>query len=124
MIGYLFARADRGRLIRTETELAARLLGATDVRYSGRPLPALHAPLRLTGGHFDRRTQLLREAMAAHDLPDDVQAAWLEHVTDMRPHLIAAADDCGPEAGRVVPAGTGRRLMIHASDPKGPDGRP
>ncbi len=100
MIGYLFARTDHERLVRVESELAARLLGAADVRYSGRPLPAVHQPLKITGGHFDLRRQLLREAMAAHGLSAAVRDAWLEHVETMRPHILARADDCVGEVGQ------------------------
>src|SRR5262245_56710209 len=69
MIGFLFAGKDQRRLIDKEYEMAARMLGAAHIAYTGKPLRAVHAPLKLFGGQFDRRLQILRDAMAAHDVP-------------------------------------------------------
>src|SRR5688572_30053356 len=71
MIGFFFAGVDKKRLIQVETELTARALGANDVVYSGKPLKAAHARHPIMGGHFERRQQLLREAMEKHQLPED-----------------------------------------------------
>jgi len=43
MIGFLFAGKDKQRLIDKEWELAAVMLGAPGVRYTGRPIRAAHA---------------------------------------------------------------------------------
>ena len=92
MIGYHFARADRQRLIDKEVELAARMLGASHVRYTGRPMLEAHARHRIFGGQFDRRLQLLRQAMERHDLPEPVRRAWVEHTQALRA-LITDDDD-------------------------------
>lgn len=98
MIGFMFTGKDRARLIEKEWELAARMLGA-DVRYTGRSMPEAHARLPITGGHFDRRTQLLRDTLAAHDVPDDVRAAWLGHVDALRAQLTAdRGSECDHDA--------------------------
>lgn len=98
MIGFMFAGKDRARLVDKECEFAAKLLGA-DVRYTGRSMPEAHARVPITGGHFDRRTQILRDVLAAHDVPADVQAAWLAHVDALRPQLTAdQGSDCDHDA--------------------------
>lgn len=98
MIGFMFAGKDRARLIEKEWEFAARLLGA-DVPYTGRSMPAAHARVPITGGHFDRRTQILRDVLAAHAVDDDVRAAWLDHVEALRPQLTAdKGSDCDHDA--------------------------
>ena len=83
MIGFFFRDADKGRLIDKETELAARMLGG-HVRYSGKPLRQAHSKHPIMGGHFERRLQLLREAMAAHKLPQSVRDAWVEDTRRLR----------------------------------------
>lgn len=89
MIGFFFRASDKERLIQKELELAAVALGATHLRYTGEPLGAAHARHPILGGHFERRLQLLREAMAAHGLPEDVQAAWVAHTQALRPAITA-----------------------------------
>ena len=114
MIGFMFAGKDRARLVDKEWELAARMLGA-DLRYSGRSMPEAHARVPITGGHFDRRTQILRETLAAHDVPEDVRDAWLGHVESLRAQLTAdRGSECDHDAAAarttVAPAGGPIRL--------------
>ncbi len=112
MIGFLFWGTDRQRLIDKETELACRALGSTDIEYTGRPIREAHARHPILGGHFDRRLQLLREAMQAHGLPEDVQAAWVEHTRALRPLVTAdAGAGCDHQrAAERVRALTGEEL--------------
>lgn len=94
MIGFFFRGADKQRLIRLEYELTAAALGA-EVAYTGRALDAAHAPHRIFGGQFERRKQLLREAMAAHDLPQPVREAWLAHSESLRAQVTSdRGSDC------------------------------
>jgi truncated hemoglobin YjbI len=101
MIGFFFAGRDKERLIRKELELVAAHLGA-DVPYTGRPIDAVHAPLPILGGHFERRLRLLEEAMERHGVPPEVRRAWVEHTRSLRPLVTAdAGTDCDPEALRA-----------------------
>ncbi len=84
MIGFFFWKSDKERLIEKEVELAARMLGATHITYTGKSLRESHAKHRIMGGQFERRLQLLRDAMAAHDLPIPVREAWVEHTRKLR----------------------------------------
>lgn len=88
MIGFLFSGSDKERLIAKEWELTARFLGA-EVSYSGRPLRSAHAPHPIMGGHFDRRTRILEETLADHDVPDAVREAWLRHNEELRPLITS-----------------------------------
>ena len=95
MIGFMFRAADKERLIEKEYELAATLLGATHIQYTGKGLRRAHAPHRIMGGQFMRRLQLLKDAMAKHKLPEAVQSAWIEHTERLRPLVTAhAGSDC------------------------------
>jgi len=97
MIGFFFRDADRGRLVQKELELALGLLGA-DCAYTGQPLPEAHARHRIMGGQFDRRLQILRETMADHGLPEEVQAAWVRHTESLRAQVTRdASGDCRPD---------------------------
>jgi hemoglobin len=78
MIGFFFASADKQRIKSFEFEHASALLGGPHA-YSGRPLRQAHAKHPIRGGHFARRMQILRQVLAAHAVPEAVQARWLEH---------------------------------------------
>ena len=112
MIGFMFAGKDRARLIDKEWELAARMLGA-DIRYSGKSMPDAHARVPITGGHFDRRTQILRETLAAHAVAQDIQEAWLGHVEALRAQITA---DRGSECDHDAAAAR----TTTSADPAGP----
>lgn len=97
MIGFLFAGKDRARLIEREYEMTARMLGA-DVRYRGRPLREAHARVPILGGHFDRRLQLMKDALAAHDVPDEVRDVIVGHTVALRSQVTAdPTSDCNHE---------------------------
>jgi hemoglobin len=86
MIGFLFIGKDRQRLIAKEWEFTAQFLGA-DVEYTGRSMRQAHAASPIFGGHFERRLQLLRQAMAAHGVDDEVARAWIEHQQALRSQI-------------------------------------
>lgn len=106
MIGFLFEGKDRQRLIDKEWELTAQLLGA-DVTYSGRPMRQAHAGSPIFGGHFERRLQLLRQAMAAHDVDPEVAQAWIAHQQALRPQITVDRGSECKDSG--VPATMGER---------------
>ena len=99
MIGFMFQGKDRMHLIDREFELVAALLGAPDVKYTGRPMPAAHAQHTIFGGHFERRMQILRETLADHDVDPAVQAAWIEHSLALRGQITR---DKGSECATTV----------------------
>lgn len=90
MIGFHFRDADQERLIEKELELALGILGA-DVRYTGKPLREAHARHRIFGGQFMRRLRILRDVMEEHDLPVEVQEAWIEHSMSLMPQITSDA---------------------------------
>ncbi len=99
MFGFFFRSASRERLVQKELELALQQLGA-DVEYTGRPLRAAHAVHRIFGGQFNRRLQILRETMADHGLPQDVQERWIEENLALRASITDnAAGECRPPEG-------------------------
>lgn len=95
MIGFFFRAADKARLIEKEVELAARMLGGTHIPYTGKSMREAHAKHRIMGGQFERRLQLLREAMAKHDLPEPVREAWVAHTRKLRSQITRfGGSDC------------------------------
>lgn len=98
MIGFLFAGKDKARLIEKEWELAARMLGA-DIPYTGRAMKEVHAKHPILGGHFDRRLQILKNVLAAHDIDPEVQATWIDHTQAMRSQITAdKGSECDHDA--------------------------
>jgi hemoglobin len=100
MIGYLFKGRDKARLVTLELQLTARVMGA-DVVYEGRPMRAAHAALSINRGQFQRRNQLLRETLRDHEVPDEVQRAWVAHATALERAILGgrADPDCMPYRG-------------------------
>lgn len=101
MIGFYFRRAKRKRVKRFEYEHAAHFLGA-DITYQGRELGEAHAVHPIMGGHFDRRTQILREVLAEHGVESAVRKRWLAHVESLRP--LITGDGKGECTGRAAAA--------------------
>jgi truncated hemoglobin YjbI len=97
IIGFLFEKVDLPRLITREAELAARHLGG-DNAYSGRPLAAVHGPLRIHRGQFRRRLAVLEKILTEEGLPGDIIEGWVAHDRSLEA-LIAAPTDCGPPEG-------------------------
>lgn len=87
MIGFMFQRANKQLLIDREWEFAANFLGAPDVKYTGRPMRTAHASHTIFGGHFERRLQILREAMRDHAVDPEVQQAWIDHTNALRSQI-------------------------------------
>lgn len=92
MIGFFFAHVNRRRLTVLETAYAASHLGGAP--YRARPVPEAHRPLPIAHGHFARRLQLLREALAWAQVPADVQARWLAHQEALRPSIVGGSSAC------------------------------
>jgi hemoglobin len=91
MIGFFFRDANRARVKDKEFELAANLLGGP-FEYTGEPLRRAHAAHPIMGGHFARRSQILRETLAAHGVPADIVAVWLEHTETLRDQVTSQPD--------------------------------
>jgi len=96
MIGYLFRAADRDRVKAKEYEFAARHLGAP-LAYTGRPLADAHRAHRITGGQFMRRLQILKETLAAFQVPAEVSEHWIAHTLSLQSEITDnALDQCDP----------------------------
>jgi hemoglobin len=87
MIGFMFQGKDKQHLIDREFELAARMLGASHIAYTGRPMRTAHGAHTIFGGHFERRLQILRETMADHAVDAEVQHVWIEHTQALREQI-------------------------------------
>jgi hemoglobin len=103
MIGFMFARVDRVRLVDKEWELVAALLGAPGVTYTGRPMRTAHAAHTIFGGQFERRLQILRETLRDHRVDDDVQRAWIDHVQALRAQVTRdRGSECEDPGGKLA----------------------
>lgn len=98
MIGFFFGKVAKERIKAKEYEFAAGHLGA-GVAYTGRPLPHAHSAHPITGGHFMRRLQILKETLLDHAVPSPVIDHWLEHSERMRPFITQqAGSTCDDDA--------------------------
>lgn len=101
IVGYLFEGVDLARIVQHEAQLATAHLGGT-ARYTGRPIGAVHRPLRINRGHFRRRLAILRTVLSEHDLADDVIDRWIAHDRALEP-VITDGTDCVPPPGGSAP---------------------
>jgi truncated hemoglobin YjbI len=89
IVGFLFEGKDEAHLVEQQLAFTCRFLGGPQ-RYTGKPLPEAHAALPLLPGHFDRRRRLLVLALERHQVPAEVQQAWLEIDESLRGSVLAA----------------------------------
>ena len=97
VIGFLFQGRDLQRVVTHEVEHATRLLGGPSA-YTGRPLAAVHGPLRINRGHFRRRLALLRSLLRRRGVEEEVISRWIDHDLRLEP-VITDGLDCVPEVG-------------------------
>lgn len=117
MIGFMFQGKAKQHLIDREYELAARMLGASHVQYTGRPMRTAHAQHTIFGGHFERRLQILRETLADHAVAPDVQRVWIEHTQALRAQITR---DQGSECRATSEAVPKLAIMPPLHDPDAP----
>ena len=101
IIGWLFEGRDLDRIKQHELGFARAHLGGGG-RYEGRPLGAVHQPLAINRGMFQRRLALLATVLRAHDVPEEVIERWLAHDRKLE-GTVTNGQDCAPPA----PAGEG-----------------
>lgn len=92
IIGFFFVKSDLERIVRFETQHAARVLGGSG-RYEGRPIAQLHRPLRINRGQFRRRLALLRTVAREHGVDEDILDRWLERESLLEP-VVTDGTDC------------------------------
>ncbi|MEK7691242.1 MAG: group 1 truncated hemoglobin [Bdellovibrionota bacterium] len=90
LIGFFFLGKDLSAIAQKQTEFLLRAMGQTD-RYSGRSPAHAHLGLApILGGHFDRRTVLLRNTMADHGLSPAAQDAWVQFEALFRESIVTS----------------------------------
>jgi truncated hemoglobin YjbI len=97
IIGFLFEGRDLARITRHELEHASVHLGGP-LAYQGRPIAAVHRPLRIHAGHFRRRLALLRMVLREHAVDEAIAARWVAHDEALRP-VVTGEGSCGPFDG-------------------------
>ena len=89
IVGFLFQGKDKAHLVAQQLIFTCAFLGGPE-RYTGKPLPEVHAPLPLLPGHFDRRHRLLEQVLEEQSVPAEVRRVWLRIDTSLRPSVLAA----------------------------------
>jgi hemoglobin len=101
MIGFHFAGKDKQRLIDKEYELAARMLGASHIPYTGKPMREVHAGHAILGGQFDRRRKILEDVLIAQGVDAEVRETWIAHTNAMRAQITPDKDsNCNREPAK------------------------
>ncbi len=95
VIGFLFTGRDLDRIKHHEAALAVQHRGGP-AAYAGRPLRAVHAPLRINRGHFRRRLALLRTVLAEEGVSSDIIDRWIRHEQRLEAAIVDGTD-CAPD---------------------------
>lgn len=96
MIGFLFNGKNHARIRAMELAFASRHLGAR-LDYEGRSMREAHARSPISGGHFARRREILRQTLLRHAVPDEIAARWLNHIDSLRGDVLGRFQDaCDP----------------------------
>ncbi len=94
IIGFHFEGRDHDRIRKHELEHAVQLLGGP-AAYTGRPVGAVHRPLKINRGQFRRRLAILKSTLTAHGVPEPILERWLAHDQRLEP-AITDGTDCTP----------------------------
>ena len=92
VIGFLFEGKDLDRVARHELELARAHLGGP-AAYGGRPIGAVHGPLRINRGHFRRRLAIVRHVLTEEGVPGHIIDDWLAHDARLE-SVVTTGEDC------------------------------
>lgn len=115
MIGFMFKNVELSKLIEREFEFNAVILGDKNTTYKGRGMRRAHNPHRIMGGQFERRQQLLREALSTCHAPASVSALWLAHNESLRPQITSdPARHCASTPQNIDPFNNQRTLFEDA----------
>ena len=96
IIGFRFEGKDHQRIMDKEFEHARAHLGGAGA-YTGRPVGAVHQPLRINRGQFHRRLAILQTVLTEQGVPTDIVERWVAHDASLEP-AITDGTNCVPDA--------------------------
>lgn len=98
IIGFFFEGRDAATIVQHEASLALSHLRGRNT-YTGRPLAAVHQPLRINRGHFRRRLAFLERVLADHEVPADIANRWMAFERALE-DVVTDGTECGPMPSR------------------------
>jgi len=91
IIGHFFFDKDKQEIIDKQIAFASRMLGATHIRYTGKPLKIAHEGLKFRPVHFNRRQVLMAEVLDDIKLDPELSSEWLALESHLRPLILHSA---------------------------------
>ena len=88
IVGFLFRDSHKPSLIESQQNWVRAHLGDRAQTWDGPSIRTIHKTLPILSGQFDRRHQILREVLEAHEVPEHVRDAWLELDSALRPLVL------------------------------------
>lgn len=88
IIGFLFAKSDKEALVESQIDFVTAHLGDRSGAYEGPNIREAHRNLPILTGQFDRRHQILKETLIAHEAPEHVVEAWLALDQSLRNFVV------------------------------------
>ena len=93
IIGHFFFGLDQDALIQQQTRFLVGLFGGPK-NYSGREMAAAHRAFIIKEVHFRRRRQILKEALEANGIEEELRKKWLAIEDRFKNIIINDDQDC------------------------------
>lgn len=91
-LGPFFEDADVSRLRRTQTDFLCEAAGGPET-YDAEPVREAHIDVPFRPGHIERALELLRESLAAFDVPDEDAELVVDAIAAYEADLLATPED-------------------------------
>lgn len=91
-LGPFFEDADIDRLRRTQTDFLCEAAGGPET-YDADPVRAAHIDVPFTPAHIERAIDLLRESLAAFDVPEEDAELVVDAIAAYEADLLASPED-------------------------------
>lgn len=92
MVGFLFKKAPKDRLISQQTAFLCKAFGGPD-DYIGKSPGSAHTHLPILPGHFDRRIQILEQTLTEAGIDDKPKAKWIQIENSFRSKILKGSHD-------------------------------
>jgi len=93
-VGFLFEKFDKSELLGKQIQFTGKLLGSTDLKYTGKGLREAHFPHPIRSAHFGRRQVILRGVLEESKVPENLIEEWLSLENSLKGLIVKGRGDC------------------------------
>lgn len=93
-VGFLFEKFDKEDLLAKQIQFTGKLLGATELKYTGKGLKEAHFPHPIRSAHFGRRQIILRAVLEESKVPESLIVEWLGLESSLKGLIVKGPGEC------------------------------